>query len=79
MANGATFDTHEAVKRLTARGAGEELAEAIVETVRDSRETVATFPQLKAELAALETRMTNRLHVVAAGIVAATAALDKLW
>ena len=57
----ATFDTYAAVKTLREAGADEAMAEAIVNTVSAAagadREQLAT----KADLAELETRLTNTL------------------
>ena len=53
----ATFDTHAAVKTLREAGA--------------DRDELATKVELRAELAALEARLTWRLVGIAAAIVAA--------
>ena len=67
----AAFDTHAAVKTLREAGADEAMAEAIVNTASAAagadREQLAT----KADLAALEARLTWRLVGLAAVIVAA--------
>ncbi len=73
----ATFDTHEAVKRLTDAGIGE--AEAITATMRDAvAEGVATKADLRAELAALESRLTIRMAAFVLAGAGLTIALLKL-
>ena len=87
------FDTHKAVKALQAAGAAEPLAEAVVATVGETvGENVATtaglaevkaalkadIAEVKAEIAALESRLHRHLWVMAAGIVGLTVALVKL-
>ena len=75
----ATFDTHEAVKRLTDAGIGEAEAEAITATMRDAvAEGVATKADLRAELAALESRLTIRMAAFVLAGAGLTIALLKL-
>ena len=70
--NTATFDTHAAVKALTRAGVAAEQAEAITDTVRVAvSEGVAT----KADIAALETRLTVRMVALGGVIVAVMVAL----
>ena len=72
------FDTHAAVKTLREAGADEAMAEAIVNTASAAagadREQLAT----KADLAALEVRLTWRLVGLAAAIVAAVKLIPGL-
>ena len=74
----ATFDTYTAAKRLRDAGFDEDQAEAAVSMVRDAvgadREQLAT----KADLAALEARLTWRLVGIAAAIVAAVKLIPGL-
>ena len=74
----AAFDTHAAVKTLREAGADEAMAEAIVNTASAAagadREQLAT----KADLAALEARLTWRLVGLAAVIVAAVKLIPGL-
>jgi len=63
-----TIDTHALVKRLKSAGAGEELAEAIVSGFSEAGCDLATKADLKAGLAELEVRLTNRI-IAAAGFV----------
>ena len=76
--NAATFDTYAAAKRLRDAGFDEDQAEAAVSMVRDAvgadREQLAT----KADLAALEARLTWRLVGIAAAIVAAVKLIPGL-
>jgi len=72
-----TIDTHAFVKRLKAAGADEELAEVIASGVSEAGGALATKADLKAELAQLETRMTNRFYLVAGLIVAAVGLLVR--
>jgi len=65
-----TIDTHAVVKRLTKAGAGEELAEAIAISLSETGGDLATKTDLKAGLAELEVRLTNRFYGVAAGLAA---------
>ena len=74
----AAFDTHAAVKTLREAGADEAMAEAIVNTASAAagadREQLAT----KADLAALEARLTWRLVGLAAVTVAAVKLIPGL-
>ena len=76
--NAAAFDTYTAAKRLRDAGFDERQAEAAVSMVRDAagadREQLATkadLAEVRADLAALEARLTWRLVGIAAVIVAA--------
>ena len=57
----ATFDTHEAVRRLTASGMDEAPAEAVVGVVRDATRSLVT----KADLTAMRDLVTKRDLAVA--------------
>lgn len=71
----AAFDTLKAAEALREAGVEEAHAKAIASTMRDAvTEGVAT----KADLAALETRLTVRLYGVALAAGAAVVALIKL-
>ena len=74
----AAFDTLAAARALKDAGVEPEHAEAIANAVREaanaSREELAT----KADLAALELRLTNKLYAVAIGIAGVTVAAVKL-
>jgi len=72
-----TIDTHAFVKRLKEAGADEKLAEAIASGHTDAGAQLATKADLKAELAQLETRLTNRFYLVAGLIVAAVGLLIR--
>ena len=80
------FDTHAAVKALTAAGARSELAEAVVDIARDASTDQERDLATKADLVALEARLAWRLitaGIAIAGIAVAagvplTAAILKL-
>ena len=65
----ATFDTHQAVRRLEAAGIETRQAEAIVSEVRDA--ATADWAELatKADLAGLEARMYRALWIQAAALI----------
>ena len=67
----AAFDTHAAVKTLREAGADEAMAEAIVNTASAAAGADRGQLATKADLAALEARLTWRLVGLAAVIVAA--------
>ena len=77
------FDTLTTARRLETAGVERAHAEAIASAIGSTRERVATRADLeplatKAELAALETRLTNRFYGIAvalAGVVIASANL----
>jgi hypothetical protein len=58
----AAFDTHQAVRRLTAAGVDEEPAEAIVEVVGDAIGDIATKVDLQAAVDLAVVQMTAELH-----------------
>lgn len=70
----ATFDTHAAVRAMEKAGLEAAQAEAITDTIRSAvSEGVATksdIVELRADMAALETRMTRTLYGVAAALLA---------
>ena len=69
----ATFDTHQAVRRLEAAGIDQHQAEAIVSEMRDAvGENVATKADLAAAVADLKADMLK----VAIGIIVAVVALN---
>ena len=85
----AAFDTYTAAKRLRDAGFDEHQAEAAVSMVRDAtaadRDQLATKADLaelradtRADLAALEARLTWRLVGIAAAIVAAVKLIPGL-
>jgi len=67
------FDTHAAVKALTAAGASSELAEAVVDIARDASSDQERELATKADLVALEARLAWRL--ITAGIAIACMAV----
>lgn len=58
----AAFDTHQAVRRLTAAGVDEEPAEAIVEIVGDATGELATKADLQVAVDLAVAQMTAELH-----------------
>lgn len=75
----ATFDTHAAVKRLSDAGLDQAEAEAITDTLREAvSEGVATKADLRAEIAALESRLTWRMVALAVAQAGIVVALIKL-
>ena len=65
----ATFDTHQAVRRLEAAGIETRQAEAIVSEVRDAATADRADLATKADLAALEARMYRALWIQAAALI----------
>ena len=83
--NAAAFDTYTAAKRLRDAGFDERQAEAAVSMVRDAAgagrgqlATKADLAEVRADLAALEARLTWRLVGIAAAIVAAVKLIPGL-
>ena len=87
--NTATFDTLTAARDLEAAGIERRQAEAIAEGMREAadaaagadREALATktdLAEVRADLAALEARLTWRLVGIAAAIVAAVKLIPGL-
>ena len=71
----ATFDTHQAVRRLEAAGIETRQAEAIVSEVRDAATADRADLATKADLAALEARMYRALWIQAAALIGAQLAI----
>lgn len=74
-------DTLKASKRLIKAGLSEDQAEAIIATVTDSRETLATradIESLRSELPALELRLVKWYAAGQAATIALVVALIKL-
>ena len=81
----ATFDTLTAARELEAAGIERRQAEAIAEGMRraagadrDELATKADLAEVRADLAALEARLTWRLVGIAAAIVAAVKLIPGL-
>ena len=78
----ATFDTHEAVKALSEAGLDERQAEAITATVRDAvtqgAAASADIADVRADLAALEARLTRRIATIAVAVAGVPIAVLKL-
>lgn len=72
----AAFDTFQAARALECAGVDRAQAEAIAEAIqqRQDHATKADLAELRAEMAALETRLTNRFYAVAIGLAATVAA-----
>ncbi len=68
----AIIDTHKAFERLTSAGFDKDKAEAILDTLGETGESLAT----KADLRDLEQRMTIRLGGLVAAGVAILAVLE---
>lgn len=64
-----TFDTFQAARALESAGVERIQAEAIAKAIQH-RDDYAT----KSDLAALETRLTNRMYAIAMGLAATVAA-----
>lgn len=83
----AAFDTFQAARALESAGVDRAQAEAIAEAIQQ-RQDYATkadvaklgselrgeMAELRADMAALETRLTNRMYVIAIGLAATIAA-----
>ena len=65
----AAFDTHQAVRRLTASGMEESSAEATVEVVGDATRKLATKDDVRLAVAQLTAEMHKALRVQAAWII----------
>ena len=73
----AAFDTLKAARDLEAAGIEPKQAEAIVGAVRAAQGDLVTTPVLKAELSALETRLTLRVLAIVGAAVAILAAIER--
>ena len=73
----SAFDSFEAARALEAAGVERAQAEAIAEAIQQRQDyaTKADIASLKADIAALETRMTNRLYVALGILFAALVAV----
>lgn len=87
MSGHPAFDTLAAVRNLQGAGMDSAQAEAVTEMVNEAVSTsdlatkgdVATLrAELRADLAALETRMTWRMFLVVGGLLALATALERL-
>ncbi len=65
----AAFDTHQAVRRLTAAGVDEEPAEAIVEVVGDATSDLATKADVELAVAQMTAELHRALRIQGAWIV----------
>ena len=74
----ATFDTHEAVRRLTASGMDEAPAEAVVDVVGVATGELATKRDLEVAVAQLTAEMHRALRVQGMWIVGTLVALATL-
>ena len=76
----AAFDSFQAARALQAAGVDRAQAEAIADAIQQRQDyaTKSDLAELRAELrgdmAALETRLTNRIYAVAIGLAATVAA-----
>jgi len=76
----AAFDTFQAARAIESAGVERAQAEAIAEAIQQhqdyaTKSDVAKLgSELRAEMGALETRLTNRFYAVAAGLAATVAA-----
>ena len=73
----AAFDTLKAARDLEAAGIDPKQAEAIVGAVRAGQGDLVTIPVLKAELSALETRLTLRILAIVSAGIAILVALER--
>lgn len=71
----SALDTHAAIKRLTAASLPTTQAEAIVETISQADEQVATRADLQAALASLERRL---IVYLASAVLIVVAAVEYL-
>ena len=72
------LDTHDAVKRLTSAGVAEAIVTTFGEAVTAQAATKIDFADLRADLARLETRFTNKLYAGIATLLVLSKALDFL-
>ena len=73
----AAFDTLKAARDLEAAGIEPKQAEAIVGAVHAAQGDLVTTPVLKAELSALETRLTLRVLAIVGAGTAILAAIEQ--
>ena len=74
----ATFDTHEAVRQLTASGMDEAPAEAVVDVVGDAMADLVTKSDLEVAVAQLTAEMHRALRVQGMWIVGTIVGLATL-
>lgn len=74
----APFDTLAAARELTAAGMDRGQAEAVASAIRAGQGELVTRDTLRAELAALEARLTWRIFLVAGAQAGLIVALIKL-
>ncbi len=76
------FDTFQAARALESAGVDRAQAEAIAEAIQQRQDHTTTSDLaelragLRADMAALETRLTNRIYAVAVGLGASVAAFS---
>lgn len=72
----AAFDSFQAARALQAAGVDRAQAEAIADAIQQRQDyaTKSDLAELRADMAALETRLTNRIYAVAIGLAATVAA-----
>ena len=76
----AAFDTFQAARALESAGVERAQAEGIAEAIQQRQDRATRIDaaklgsELRAEMAALETRLTNRFYAVAVGLAATIAA-----
>ena len=75
--HGHRIDTLKAARDLEAAGLNPKRAEAIVIAVRAAQGDLVTTPVLKAELSALETRLTLRMLAIVSAGIAVLAAIER--
>ena len=71
----AAFDAFQAARALESAGVARAQAEVIAEAIRPRQDHArkADLAELRADMAALETRLTNRIYAVAVGLAAIVA------
>ena len=78
---GYMIDTAAAIEGLTAEGIPANQARAVVRTVAQRDEEIATksdIQALKSDMRALESRLNTKIYLMAASVVAALKALEYL-
>ena len=65
----AAYDSFKAARALESAGVDRVQAEAIAKAIQQSRDyaTKSDIAELRAEMAALETRLSNRMYAIAVG------------
>lgn len=72
------FDTHATIKALREAGLDERQAEAITEAIRSGHGDLVTNASLRAELAELENRLSNKMYTFGLAIAGVMIAILKL-